>query len=145
MRVLKRHGYEVVASDLVRYDGADDGICGGVDFFLEHHVPDGVSAIFTNPPFKVSDSFIRHGLGLGLRVIVLLRAMAIEGAGRSDLIDGHLRRYWVGIDRPPAMHRDGWAGNKLASSGAPFAFFDFSPAVRPANEPIELHRFWWRK
>lgn len=144
-RVLRRAGFAVVAQDLVAHPGADADIAAGIDFLMELAPPPGVSVIFTNPPFKLADAFIRHGLGLGLRVIVLLRAMAIEGAWRADLIDGHLTDYWVGRDRPPAMHREGWDGNRLSNSGAPFAFFDFSPVPRPAGVPIRLHRLWWRK
>ena len=143
-RVLRAHGIAVIAHDLAHYEGADSDIVPERDFLLEFNPPEGVDAIVTNPPFKVADDFIRHGLGLGFRVIVLLRAMAIEGAGRADLIDRHLRRFWIGIDRPPAMHREGWEGNKLSSSGAPFAWFDFHPKPRPDDEPIELRRFWWR-
>jgi hypothetical protein len=93
----------------------------------------------------LADQFIRHGLTLVPKVIVLLRAMAIEGAGRADLIDGHLREYWIGIDRPPAMHREGWEGNKFSNSGAPFAWFVFSAQPRERSEPITLRRFWWRQ
>lgn len=143
-RILTAQGVAVVAQDLVLHPGRDPYIETGIDFLMERSAPEGCSVIITNPPFKLADEFIRHGLGLGCRVIVLLRAMAIEGACRADLIDGHLRHYWVGIDRPPAMHREGWEGNKLSNSGAPFAWFDFSPEKRAAGEPIALHRFWWR-
>lgn len=142
-RILIAAGYEVVAQDLVPHEGRDSYIATHRDFLMEAHQP-GVGCIITNPPFKLADAFIRHGLSLVPRVIVLQRAMAIEGAGRADLIDKHLRAYWVGIDRPPAMHREGWQGNRLSNSGAPFAWFDFSAAPRAAGEPIALHRFWWR-
>ena len=143
-RELMVAGYRVTRQDLVAYEGADAGIATPIDFLMERSAPDGVSVIITNPPFKLSDAFIRHGLGLGLRVIVLLRAMAIEGSGRADLIDRHLRAYWIGIDRPPAMHREGWEGNRLTGSAAPFAWFDFHPEPRAAGQPIALHRFRWR-
>lgn len=142
-RVLRRSGIEVHTTDLVAYEGADDGIVPGVDFLMQYVAPEGIDAIITNPPFKLADQFIRHALTLANRVIVLQRAMAIEGAGRSDLIDGHLRDYWIGIDRPPAMHREGWVGNRLSNSGAPFAWFDFHANQRPSGAPIRLHRFWW--
>ena len=54
---------------------------------MERTAPAGVSCILTNPPFSIADQFIRHGLDLGCDVLVLLRLMALEGAGRSDLID----------------------------------------------------------
>jgi len=144
-RMLRGYGFRVVAQDLVDYPGRDPDIASGIDFLMEREAPAGVTSIITNPPFMLADQFIRHGLTLVPKVIVLLRAMAIEGAGRADLIDGHLREYWIGIDRPPAMHREGWEGNKLSNSGAPFAWFVFSAQPRERSEPIALRRFWWRQ
>lgn len=143
-RELIKAGFDVVSQDLVDYPGRDPGIAAGIDFLMERVAPEGCGAIITNPPYKLADQFIRHGLTLAPQVIVLLRAMAIEGAGRADLIDGHLTDYWVGIDRPPAMHREGWAGPKLSNSGAPFAWFVFSARPRPVDVPIALHRLRWR-
>lgn len=142
-RVLTAAGYTVVATDLCDHQGRDDGITTHVDFLMERRAPDRCAAIVTNPPFKLADEFIRHGLSIAPRVVVLLRAMAIEGASRSDLIDHHLRHYWIGIDRPPAMHREGWTGNRLSNSGAPFAWFDFWAEKRPPGVDIALHRIWW--
>lgn len=143
-RELRRFGFNVIAQDLVDHPGRDADIATGIDFLMERRAPDGVTAIIRNPPFKLADPFIRHALQLVPRVIVLLRAMAIEGSARADLIDGHLRHYWIGIDRPPAMHRDGWEGPRLTNSGAPFAWFDFSAQPKGRHDPISLHRFRWR-
>jgi hypothetical protein len=51
---------------------------------MAYRAPDGVEAIVTNPPDNLPDAFIRHGLALGQSVIVLLRLMAPEGAGRAE-------------------------------------------------------------
>jgi hypothetical protein len=142
-RELRKLGYGVIAQDLVPHPGADPDITPGIDFEMERAAPPLAACIITNPPFKRADQFIRHGLTLVPHVIVLLRAMAIEGAGCSDLIDRHLIAYYIGIDRPPAMHREGWAGNRLTNSGAPFAWFVFQRAPRPDGAPIHLRRFWW--
>lgn len=142
-RELEIAGHHVTKTDLVAYPGADDLIVSGVDFLMETHAPPLVEAIVTNPPFKNADAFIRHGLALGLPVIVLLRLMALEGAGRADLIDKHLLRVWAGIERLPQMHREGWEGPRTANSGAPFAWFVFSPEQR-GGKPIELRRISWR-
>lgn len=141
-RVLEAAGHEVHACDLVTYDGADEGIFGGFDFLAETIAPAPDCAIVTNPPYKLADQFIRHGLSLGVPVIVLLRLMAIEGRRRSDIIDSHLRSVWAGVERLPMMHREGWAGSKITTSGAPFAWFVFEPGERKG--PIELHRISWR-
>lgn len=134
----------VIAHDLVEYSGADRGVQSGIDFLLEREAPPGCKTIVTNPPFKMSDAFIRHGVALGCDVIVLLRLMAIEGASRSDLVDRHLVRIWAGVERLPMMHRDGWGGPRIGNSGAPFAWFVFSAERRPPSEPIQLRRMSWR-
>lgn len=143
-RELIAAGKNVVAHDLVSYAGADPGIETPIDFLMERAEPPGVEAIVTNPPFKNADAFIRHGLTLGLPVVVLLRLMALEGAGRRDLIDRHLVRVWAGIERLPQMHRDGWTGKRTSNSGAPFAWFVFDPAPR-GERPIEFRRMSWRE
>ena len=140
---LKAAGHEVVAQDLVAYEGAAAGIATPIDFLLETRAPAGCRLIVTNPPYKLADAFIRHGLRFVPHVVVLLRLMALEGAGRSDLIDWHLRRVWAGRERLPAMHREGWSGNRQKGSGAPFAWFVFSADPR-GDAPIELRRMSWR-
>lgn len=143
-RVLRADGMDVIAQDLVAYPGADPGIATPIDFLMERKAPAECDRIITNPPYKLADAFIRHGLELGCEVIVLLRLMAIEGAGRSDLMDRHCRTVWAGIERLPTMHREGWTGPKLSNSGAPFAWFHFRPEPRRRVEPIALHRISWR-
>jgi hypothetical protein len=140
-RELRAAGHAVHMTDLADYEGADPGIMSGVDFLLERQAPV-VGAIVTNPPYKLADQFIRHGLSLGLPVIVLLRLMAIEGSKRSDIIDGHLHEVWAGKERLPGMHRDGWDGPRNASTSAPFAWFVFRPEKRVG--PTALHRMSWR-
>jgi hypothetical protein len=143
-RELKAAGHTVVTTDLCWHPGADSGIIGGVDFLLERAPPPDVAAIVTNPPFMLADKFIRHGLALGLPVIVLLRLMALEGAGRSDLIDRHLRRVWAGIERLPKFQREGWTGKTIATETAPYAWYRFEPESREGSA-IELRRMSWRE
>jgi hypothetical protein len=142
VREIAAAGFRTVASDLIAYDGADSGIETPVDFMLERTAPAGAGAIVTNPRFRLADDFVRHGIALGLPVIVLLRLQALEGAGRSDLIDRHLRRVLVGIERLPMMHRQDWTGPRTKNGGAPFSWFCFAPGVR--NGPVELGRISWR-
>ena len=133
---------EVHASDLISYPDADSGIETPVDFLLEQKPPAGASCVCTNPPHRSADEFVRHGLKVGLTTIVLLRLQALEGAGRSDLIDKHLRRVLVGIERLPTMHRLGWDGPRTKNGGAPFMWAIFGPGAR--SGPIELTRISWR-
>lgn len=141
-RELRAQGHTVYTEDLVAYEGADVGIVPGADFLMNRHSPYGVGAIVTNPPYKLANQFIRHGLGLGVPFYALLRLAALEGAARSDLIDGHLHHVWCGIERLPMLHREGWDGPKQATSTLPYAWFLFRPEKRQG--PITLERISWR-
>lgn len=144
VRELRATGRRVYATDLVDYrERRCPDSEHGRDFLMEHEPIGTATAIVTNPPFKLADEFIRHGLHLDLPVIVLLRLAALEGAKRSDLIDRHLRTVLLGIERLPMMHRDGWAGPKNGNSGAPFAWFVFDPAPRRSAE-FTMRRISWR-
>lgn len=141
-RVLRDAGFLVTAHDLVAYEGADKDIQGGIDFFCAK-VLIGIEAIVTNPPFKDADRFIRKGLSLGVPVFMLLRLMALEGAGRSDLIDNHLYHVFIGVERLPMMHRAGWGGRKLKEGAMPFGWFVFAPT--PKGYPFfSASRISWR-
>lgn len=142
-RVLMDAGFHVKATDLVAHNAADSYIETGIDFLMEQRAPAKGCAIVTNPPYKLDDEFIRHGLNLGCSVIVLLRLMAIEGVKRSDLNDVYLHRIWAGKERLPMMHRDGWDGPKIDTSGVPFGWFVYLPRPR-GDAPIELRRMSWR-
>jgi hypothetical protein len=142
VRILRERGHDVVAHDLVTHPGADPGIETPIDFLMERRAPAGHRCIVSNLPFKNADPMIRHGLELGCDMIVLQRLMALEGAGRSDLIDRHLVRVWAGKERLPQMHREGWAGNKQSNSGAPFAWFVFKPDRN--GKAVEFNRMSWR-
>jgi hypothetical protein len=74
---------------------------------------------------------------------VLLRLQALEDVKRSDLIDRHLRRALVGIERLPTMHRQNWDGPRTKNGGTPFIWAAFEPGAR--NGPIELTRISWRE
>ena len=144
VKELRAAGHEVVATDLVDYGArrCPDSESGR-DFLLELAAPPGCATIVTNPPFKLADDFIRHGLRLVPTVIVLLRLAALEGVGRSDIIDGHLREVLLGKERLPRMHRGGWTGPKAhGGSGAPFAWFVF--CREPSDRGILLRRISWR-
>jgi len=118
-------------------------IATGVDFLMTHQAPYGIKTIVTNPPFKLADQFIRHGLGLGCKVVVLLRLIYMEGARKSDLIDEHLVRVLVGRERLPMMHREGYEGKKLDKSGVPFAWFVFYPTPHHESCGFIVKRMSW--
>ncbi len=139
--ILTDAGHQVLCTDLVRR-GAP-GVHEGIDFLMEPVACDGIDCIVTNPPFKLADEFIRHGLKLCPKVIMLLRWAYAEGAGRSDIIDGHLSRVWLGKERLPMMHRDGWEGHKDTNSGQPFAWFVFEREP-PMPGQFTVRRMSWR-
>lgn len=144
-RVLMAHGHAVFAQDLNAHRGRDRHVIPRLDFLEEVEAPPGCECIVTNPPYRMGDAFIRHGLELVPTVIVLLRLMAIEGAQRADLVDRHLLRVWAGIERLPMLHRDGWQGRKIRWAGMPFGWFVFTRDGRKPRRPIELRRVSWRE
>jgi hypothetical protein len=84
-RVLEAHGRHVVATDLVDRGYGE----GGRDFMLETRLPDGVTAIVTNPPYGSLFEFIVHALTLtkpeGGQVAVLVNHQYATGQDASNL------------------------------------------------------------
>jgi hypothetical protein len=143
VRVLRGAGYTVTATDLVDY-GARKCLesQSGVDFLMEGQMIGETKAIITNPPYKLANDFVRHAHRIGApRIIMLLRAMFIEGTGRTDVIENMgLASVHVFRNRLTMMHRDGFDGPKNGSN-VPFAWFDWR---RDYDGPINLGRVSWR-
>jgi hypothetical protein len=103
---LRARGFEVIANDIA----AD-----GIDFLERRRAPDGAGAVLTNPPFSRAAAFVRHGLTLVPKVVVLECIQFLESQARADLFDaGTLARVWVFRARIPRMHREDWAGKRAA-------------------------------
>jgi len=114
--VLRAHGRRVVATDIT-----DDG----VDFRNWLTAPIGAQAIVTNPPFGLAADFVRHGLTLVPKVVILERIQFLESESRADLFDaGKLARVWIFRNRVPRMSLAGWTG-KHASAAMTLAWFVF--------------------
>lgn len=82
--VLKKHGYDVVPSDLV-----DRGYFGTVplDFLFHLREGDFEGDIITNPPFRAAQDFIERALQVvepGHKVAMLLRLNFLEGQNRKE-------------------------------------------------------------
>ena len=137
-RILLSEGHTVHAQDLCTYNNQDPYIQTRIDFLMELAAP--CRLIITNPPYKLADQFIRHGLAMGCTFVALLRLAAIEGAGRSDIMN-FCRHIYAGIERLPMMHREGWQGTKVESNSTPFAWFVFDPAFTGVTT---LSRITWR-
>jgi len=138
VRVLRDHGHQVIASDLIDY--GDPTHFYGRDFLMEK-LPKGVEIICTNPPYQLADAFVRHAIKICPLVIMLLRLAFLESVKRSDILDNAgLARIHVAKERLPMMHRALWAGPR-ASSAIPFAWFCWS---RGHQGPTTIDRFSWR-
>ena len=136
VRELRATGRQVYATDLVDYDSPHQDQAGW-DFLMETQLPIGVQAIVSNPPFKNAAVFVRKALELCPRVIMLMRLNFLEGAGRSDIIDGgQLARVLPFKERLPMMHREGWTGPKSTNTIA-FAWFIWDHS---AQAPTTIQR-----
>jgi hypothetical protein len=140
VRVLRDAGRRVVATDLIDYGCPDSR--GGIDFLMQTSLPDDVTAILTNPPYKHADAFVRHALKLGAsRVIMLLRVLFLEGVRRSDILDsGKFARVYPFRNRLPMMHRAGWEGPISDDPQIGFAWYVWD---REHSGPATLHRISW--
>jgi hypothetical protein len=138
-RTLRSAGYQVHATDLVDYDSLDQDRAH-CDFLLEQRVPPGVQAIVTNPPFKLANKFVQHGLELCPYVVMLLRLTFLESVSRTSILEsGDLARIHVFKNRLPMMHRAGWTGNKVTNPTA-FAWFVWD---RNHLGPATVNRIAW--
>lgn len=82
-RVLAQYVRSTISSD-IRDTGFGDG---GVDFLQTKRI--GVGAVITNPPFNVSEQFIRHALTQAPVVAMLLKSQYWHAAKRTDLFYEH--------------------------------------------------------
>lgn len=139
VREIRQTGRTVIATDLNAHQGADEGIETAIDFLFE--LKPRASMIITNPPYKLANDFIRHALNLKCSFAGLMPLAYLSGANRSDILK-HLEICYVGIERLPMMHREGWEGNKTESSAIPFAWFVFNPEHQ--SDMINLKRVSWR-
>lgn len=107
--------------------------------------------IVTNPPYMHLDLFIDRALVFATKVVVYLpwsKAEGVDGKSshrglRSKLIDNHLSRVWLGKERPPMLHRDGYEGKKQKFSGAPAGWFVFEREKHHSGFRVE--RISWRQ
>lgn len=86
VEVIQRHGYEVVASDIVQR-GASNVI---IQDFLTLKQPM-AKVVVTNPPFKLAAQMIEHGMGeLGLDCMCLvLKSTFFHARNRHGLFQRH--------------------------------------------------------
>jgi hypothetical protein len=152
VRVLRAHGHDVFASDLVDY-GDPTSFCRR-DFLMEYKPPPGFGeCILTNPPFKLVEQFVAHAIEVCPLVIMLLRFVFYESERRRDLLENcGLARIHCFRKLLPMMHRAGWEGRK-STSGMPFAWYVWDcgytgPTIidrisweAPAPHPLDIPAF----
>lgn len=151
-KLLEAAGYQVYLSDLVDRGCADrDGALAEVVDFLEtgpeRRPFEGDLDIVTNPPFGISNAYIRHALAVHRprKMALLLNLNWLCGVEDEN-------RAWVWRVAPPArvhvfarrlpmMHRDGWEGKKTGSQ-MNTAWFVWE---RGHQGPTVLSRVDWRE
>jgi hypothetical protein len=130
-RVLDRHGYRVVASDI-----ADYGYPSARADFLQHgRLGDAVYSIVTNPPYEHAEDFVRHALnqmesGTG-PVAMLLRHEWDCAGSRRDLFERAPFARKITLTKRPR-----WSEENKASPRHNFAWFvwDFNHRLPPLLE-----------
>jgi hypothetical protein len=138
VNVLRAHGHDVYASDLVDY--GDPTHHYRRDFLMEPRAPDGYDCALTNPPYKLAEKFVAHALDLCPVVVMLLRLAFLESDRRRHILEGRgLARVHVFRKRLPMMHRAGWEARR-ANSGMAFAWFVWD---RVHIGPPTIHRLSW--
>jgi hypothetical protein len=137
-RVLRSHGHEVYATDLIDYSSPDQDAAGW-DFLVQDRVPVGTRAILTNPPYRLAGKFVAKAVELCPLVIVLARLAFYESTRRAKVLDC-CSRIHVFANRLPMMHRHGWEGPK-STSGVAFAWFVWDAAH---VGPTTIDRIIWR-
>jgi len=89
VKILRKHGHDVTASDIVAYDGFRLDLTA--DIFTLSKAPTGVRALVTNPPYQCA------ALDLVPQVFLLLRLAFLESVGRT-------RSYLLRFSEAPAVH-----------------------------------------
>lgn len=96
-RVLELFGHTVISSDL-RHTGYGEG---GIDFLAADRECD---AVITNPPFNISEEFIRHALRQAGTVAMLLKSQYWHAQKRTALFDAFPPAYVLPLTwRPDFM------------------------------------------
>lgn len=77
------HGHRVIASDLYDHGYGE----AGRDFLAETRLL--APNVITNPPYSLTDDFVRHAVRLGVRKMALFLPVDYQaGTRRSDIIEG---------------------------------------------------------
>ena len=91
--ILKQNGYDVYSTDIRDRKGYRDE---HIDFLFELFHLHWKGDIFTNPPFKHAEQFVRlamERINDGNKIVFLLRLQFLEGVARRKLFDEYPPKY----------------------------------------------------
>ena len=101
--VMRSMGYKVIGTDILT----------GTDFLMAD-VPDGVSWVITNPPFSLSEKFIRRCLEIGRPFALLLKSQYWHAKKRLDLFRENPPDYILPLSwRPDFLFKERGSGSPL--------------------------------
>jgi hypothetical protein len=139
-RVLRRHGINVVESDLISRVGQQQ-----LDFLKAKQAL--APAIITNPPFKIATQYVLQARNLGVTYLALLLKLGfLATRERQKLFStvGHPMRTWVLADRPDFLKQgaptmdcawfvwEGW--------GAPYSVTQTMPLNIPTGDGVRSRK-----
>jgi hypothetical protein len=108
--VLKECGYSVMSSDLRADSGYGEQ---GVDFLASHKT---CGAIITNPPFDISEEFIRHAVRQAPVVAMVVKSQYFHAKKRQQLFSDCPPAYILAMTwRPDFLFREREKGGKSAA------------------------------
>jgi hypothetical protein len=117
-RILAGAGHDVVSSDLYDRGFGEPRI----DFLMEWKLR--APEIVTNPPFKMAEQFLHHGLSLGAtKIAMLLRLAWLEGTERKRMFESTPISRVLVASRRVSMARGGTDNGKGGGSMIAFAWF----------------------
>ncbi|MFA6213407.1 MAG: hypothetical protein WC714_28480 [Candidatus Obscuribacterales bacterium] len=107
--VLYEHGHKVIATD-IRDTGYSKGV---IDFLISDYDCD---AIITNPPFNISEEFIRHALTKAPIVAMVLKSQYWHAKKRVELFEQCPPAYVLPLSwRPDFLFDQRKEGDKKAA------------------------------
>ena len=99
-RILEEFGHEVISTDLREDSGYGQG---GHDFLTTKPIK--CDAIITNPPFNLSEQFIRRALSYAPIVAMVLKSQYWHAQGRTKLFEEYPPAYVLALNwRPDFMN-----------------------------------------
>lgn len=111
-KVIQEYGLDVYSSDI-----ADTGFGSPFIDFTKHKGESNFDAIITNPPFKLSEEFIKISLSKSRLVCMLLKSQYWHAKGRYDLFNELMPNYVLPLTwRPDFLEHERKPGEK---KGAP--------------------------